>query len=86
VINIGSLAISYSPCNDSPSRVFGLIEDLAVIEKIDEEKVVRGPKEMLPGDHMFSPLQAPSSDMTLEMERLGTAAEKACARFSVSGY
>jgi hypothetical protein len=49
-----------------------------VIEKMDEEKVVCGPKEMLPGDLMISPLQAPSSDMTLEIERLGVAAEKAC--------
>jgi hypothetical protein len=73
VVNIGSLTISYSPCNDSPSRVIGLIEDLAVIEKKNEEKVVCGTKEMLPGDHMSSPLQAVIGDMSL-----GIVAEKAC--------
>jgi hypothetical protein len=58
--------------------LLGLVEDLAETEKKDEEKVVSGPKEMLPGDHMCSPVQAPSSVLNLQLEHLGVATEGTC--------
>jgi hypothetical protein len=55
-----------------------MVEDLAETEKKDEEKVVSGPKEMLPGNHMCTPVQGPSSVLNLQLEHLGVETEETC--------
>jgi hypothetical protein len=85
VINITSLAISYSPSNGSPSRVIGpaslcpmampLIKDSAMTEMFVEVKKGSVPEETMHGDNKFSPLKSPFLDQVLGVGLLGTTTE-----------